>query len=127
MRSENPWRLVALIVFSFTVVVIGYTLISHAFDVFLYPDPDFGTRLYEAAGIEFSWFVIIVVFASAVIVLGWLRAFYNERGHWRSASDWWRNFYALIWREFHILDIYTGLTRTLLAASARINVWLRWG
>ena len=130
MRSQNPWRLVALIVFSFTVVVIGYTLISHAFDVFLYPDPDFGDRLYQAAGINFSWFVILMVFASAVIVLGWLRAYYTERsqrGRWRSTSHWWRNFYALVWREFHILDIYTGLTRNLLAASARINVWLRWG
>ncbi len=130
MRSENPWRLITLIVISFTVVVIGYTLISHAFDVFLYPDPDFGTRLYAAAGIDFSWFVILVVFASAVIVLGWLRVFYNERNRrssWQYVSHWWRNFYALVWREFHILDIYTGLTRGLLAASARINVWLRWG
>jgi hypothetical protein len=98
--------------------------------VFLYPDPEFGTKLYEAAGIDFSWFVIIVVFASAAIVLGWLRAYYTERsqqGRWRTAGHWWRNFYALVWREFHILDIYTGLNRNLLAASARINVWLRWG
>jgi NADH-quinone oxidoreductase subunit L len=130
MRSENPWRLVALIVLSFTVVVIGYTLISHAFDVFLYPDPDFGAELYRAAGIDFSWFVILVVFASAAIVLGWLRAYYAERSQRRrsrSPGHWWRNFYALVWREFHILDIYTGLTRSLLAASARINLWLRWG
>ena len=130
MRSENPWRLVALIVFSFIVVVIGYTLISHAFDVFLYPDPEFGTKLYQAAGIDFSWFVILVAFASAVIVLGWLRAYYTERsqnGRWRTPGHWWRNFYALVWREFHILDIYTGLTRGVLAASARVNVWLRWG
>ncbi|MGB5201597.1 MAG: proton-conducting transporter membrane subunit [Sedimenticolaceae bacterium] len=130
MRSQSPWRLVALIVFSFTVVVVGYTLISHAFDVFLYPDPEFGDKLYKAAGIDFSWFVILVVFASAVIVLGWLRAYYterNQRSRWRTPSHWWRNFYALVWREFHILDIYTGFTRNLLAASARINVWLRWG
>jgi NADH-quinone oxidoreductase subunit L len=130
MRSENPWRLVGLIVFSFTIVVIGYTLISHAFDVFLYPDPDFGTKLFEAAGIDYRWFVVLVVFASVVIVLGWLRAYYTERsqgGKWRSPTHWWRNFYALVWREFHILDIYTGLTRGVLAASARVNVWLRWG
>lgn len=128
MRSENPWRLVGLIVISFTVVVIGYTLISHAFDVFLYPDPDLGAMLYRAAGIDYGWFVALVVFASAVIVLGWLRAYYTERsGQWQSPGHWWRNFYALVWREFHILDIYTGLTHGLLAASARVNVWLRWG
>lgn len=128
MRSENPWRLVGLIVISFTIVVIGYTLISHAFDVFLYPDPDLGAMLYRAAGIDYGWFVALVVFASAVIVLGWLRAYYTERsGQWQSPGHWWRNFYALVWREFHILDIYTGLTHGLLAASARVNVWLRWG
>ena len=89
MRSQNPWRLVALTAFSFTVVVIGYTLISHAFDVFLYPDPDFGDKLFKAAGIDFRWFVILVVFASAVIVLGWLRAYYTERsqrGRWRHSQ-----------------------------------------
>lgn len=130
MRSQSPWRLLSLIVFSFTVVVIGYTIISHAFDVFLFPDPDLTDKLYKAAGINVSWFVVLVVFASAVIVLGWLRAYQSERAHRirsRSPSRWWRNFYALVWREFHILDIYTGLTRKLLAASARLNVWLRWG
>jgi NADH-quinone oxidoreductase subunit L len=130
MRSENPWRLVALIVFSFTVVVIGYTLISHAFAVFLYPDPEFGTLLYQAAGIDFSWFMVFVAITTAVIVLGWLRAYYSERGRsgrWRAPRSWWRSFYNLVWREFHVLDVYTGLTRALLAASARVNVWLRWG
>lgn len=130
MRSQNPWRLVALIVFSFTVVVIGYTLISHAFDVFLYPDPEFGDLLYKAGAIDFTWFVILVILATAVIVLGWLRAYYldrNRRGQWSAPGPWWRNFYALVWREFHVIEIYSALTRRLLAASARINVWLRWG
>ncbi len=130
MRSQSPWRLVALIVFSFTVVVIGYTLLGHAFDVFLYPDPSFSHDLFEAARIDVTWFVILVVLASAVIVLGWLRAYYADRGQFarqRSRGEWWRNFYALVWREFHIADIYAAMTRALLAASARVNVWLRLG
>ena len=41
-----------LIVFSFAVVVLGYTLISHAFDLFLYPDPEFRKLIYAAADID---------------------------------------------------------------------------
>ena len=43
-----------------------------------------------------------------------------------SATNWWMNFYSLISREFYIIDFYSELTRRLLAASARLNVWLRW-
>ena len=38
MRTRNFARLFAMMVASFIVVVIGYTYISHAFDLFLYPD-----------------------------------------------------------------------------------------
>lgn len=130
MSSERPWRLVALIVASFIVVVAGYTLISHAFDVFLYPDPVLADQLYKAGGIDFGWFTVLVLFASVIIVLGWLRAYLTERsrrGKSRTPSQLWRSFHALVWREFYIQEIYTWLTRTLLAASARINVFLRWG
>ncbi len=130
LGSQNPWRLLTLIVSSFTIVVVGYTLISHAFELFLYPDHELTDRLYEAAAIDFGWFVALVVLTSVVIVVGWLRAFYTERGRrggMRPPSHWWRNFHALISRELHIIDIYTVITRTLLAASSRINVWLRWG
>ncbi|MFB6260079.1 MAG: NADH-quinone oxidoreductase subunit L, partial [Thiohalorhabdaceae bacterium] len=38
MGTQNLGRLVALSILSFAVVVVGYSLISHAFDLFLYPD-----------------------------------------------------------------------------------------
>jgi NADH-quinone oxidoreductase subunit L len=129
MESQNPWRLLMLIVLSFTVVVIGYTLISHAFDRFLYPDPDFAHRLYEAAGIDFDWFVILATITSLAIVAGWLRAYWSARRHHGNelAGHWWRNFYALSSREFHVPDIYAGAARWVLGLSDRFNVWLRWG
>jgi NADH-quinone oxidoreductase subunit L len=129
MESQNPWRLVMLMVFSFTVVVIGYTLISHAFDRFLYPDPDFAARLYEAAGIDFDWFVVLAVLTSLTIVVGWMRAYWSSRRRHGNemAGHWWRNFYALSSREFHVPDVYAGAARSIVALSARINVWLRWG
>jgi len=129
MESQNPWRLLAMIVVSFIVIVIGYTLISHTFDMFLYPDPAFAHQLYVAAGIDFDWFVIFAILTSLVIVAGWLRTYWSDRRHHSNemAGHWWRNFYALISREFHVADVYSSASHFTLALSARINVWLRWG
>jgi NADH-quinone oxidoreductase subunit L len=130
MKAANPWRLLGLILVSFVVVVVGYTLVSHAFDLFLYNDPQFAAQLYRAAGIDIAWFDTLVVLTTIVVVLGWIRAYRVEKlgSHIdRRPGHWWMNFYSLIAREFYILDFYAGLNRRLLAASARLNVWLRWG
>jgi NADH-quinone oxidoreductase subunit L len=36
------------------------------------------------------------------------------------------NLYALFSREFYISDIYTQMSHATVAASKRVNVWLRW-
>jgi NADH-quinone oxidoreductase subunit L len=129
MRTENLWRLISLIVFSFAVVVLGYVLISHAFELFLYPDPALRAQIHAAAGIDLAWFDVLVGVVTAVIVLGWLFTYYAERkgdGGSRQAGWLWLNFYALISREFYVTDLFAWLGRALLAASKRLNVWLRW-
>jgi len=130
MKAANPWRLLGLVLVSFVVVVVGYTLISHAFDLFLYKDPEFASQLYRAAGIDIAWFDALVVLTTLIVVLGWVRAYRVEKHASnidRKPSHWWMNFYSLIAREFYIIDFYAGLTQRLLAASARLNVWFRWG
>lgn len=129
MRTENFWRLITLIVLSFSVVVLGYTLISHAFDLFLYPDPELRARIQAAAGIDLVWFGILVGLVTAIIVLGWLVTYYAERrgeGGGRHGGWLWMNFYALISREFYVSDLYAWLARALLGAAKRLNGWLRW-
>jgi NADH-quinone oxidoreductase subunit L len=129
MRSENPLRLFALIVLSFAIVVVGYTVVSHAFDLFLYPDPQFRAGIYQAAGIGLGWFDALVGLMTAVIVLGWLRAYHRERtpgAGARRPGALWMNFYALVSREFYVADLYAWLTRQLLALAARLNSLLRW-
>ena len=130
MKAANPWRLLGLILVSFVVVVVGYTLISHAFDVFLYKDPEFASQLYRAAGIDIVWFDTLVIITTIIVVLGWVRAYRVEKlGSLidQKPANWWMNFYSLISREFYMIDFYSGLHRRLLAASARVNVWFRWG
>lgn len=128
MRTQNIWRLVGLSVLSLVVVVLGYVVISHAFDLFLYPDPAFRTQLYAAASIDLLRFDVLVIITTLIIVSGWIVTYYTEQTGYRRqrTKRMWLNFYALISREFYISDIYTRLTRTLLVISGRLNVWLRW-
>ena len=129
MRSQNIWRLVGLSVLSMMVVVLGYAVISHAFDLFLYPDPAFRELLYSAATIDLLRFDVLVAIVTLIVVAGWVVTYYSEQKGFRrhqQTKRLWLNFYALISREFYISDIYTRLSRTLLAISGRLNVWLRW-
>ncbi|MGD8407055.1 MAG: proton-conducting transporter membrane subunit [Thiohalophilus sp.] len=129
MRTENLRRLITLSIFSFAVVVLGYTLISHAFDLFLYPDPAYREQLYSAADIDLFWFDVMMVLISLVIIFGWVITYFtNQNGNRRSrfANRLWLTFYALVSREFYIADIYARLTRSLLSVAGRLNLWLRW-
>lgn len=129
MRSQNPWRLVGLSVFSFAVVVLGYTLISHAFDLFLYPDPAFRLQIYDAADIALLRFDVLVGVVTAVIVLGWLLTYHAERNGTpgrRHGLRVWSMGYALISREFYVADVYARMAEGLLAVARRLNGWLRW-
>jgi NADH-quinone oxidoreductase subunit L len=129
MRTGNLRRLVTLSIFSFAVVVLGYTLISHAFDLFLYPDPDFRDRLYASADIDLVWFDVLIGLTTAVIVVGWILTYYSEQNgsrRGRHTGRLWMTFYALISRELYLTDLYTRLARAILAGASRVNVWLRW-
>ena len=129
MGSQNVWRLVGIIIFSFALIVVGYTVISHAFDLFLYPDPDFRAQIYAAAGIDIFWFNVLVVLTTIAIVAGWLLTYYSEQNHFKGEEQlnrWWLSFYALVSREFYMTDVYAWFTRTLLKLAARLNVLLRW-
>lgn len=129
MRTERIARLFILVLSSFTVVVIGYTLISHVFNLFLYPDAQFRELIYKASNINVVWFDILIVLTTLVIVFGWLITYYGERNgkrKSRQSNRTWISLYALISREFYLADIYAWLTRGILRTAERLNVWLRW-
>jgi len=129
MRTENTWRLMGMILFSFTIVVVGYTLISHAFDVFLYPDPAFRDRIYGAAGIDILWFDVLVILMTLVVVFGWLAAYYAEQNgrHGETRFDaLWRGFYRLVARELFVASLYARFSAALVGIATRLNVLLRW-
>jgi len=129
MLTQNLWRMVMLSIFSFAVVVVGYTLIGHAFNVFLYPDQAFREQIYAAANIDIVRFDILLGLVTVLIVAGWVLTYYaehngNRRG--RLPSRLWLAFYAMVSREFYFTDLFARIARALLAAATRLNVWLRW-
>lgn len=129
MRTEHIMRLFAFVLTSFTVVVVGYTLISHAFELFLYPDPQFRNLIHTAANFNVVWFDVLVVLTTVVIVSGWLLTYYAQRNGKRgkpTPSRVWLSFYAMVSREFYLADIYAWLTRSIMQLAERLNIWLRW-
>lgn len=129
LRAENPWRLMAMIVFSLVIVVVGYTLIEHAFDLLLYPNRALSQQIYAAASIPLSVFEVLVGILTLAVVLGWLATYYAiASGGTRDGktSGLRLAFYSLVSREFYVSDIYTRLTQIAMGVSRRFNVWLRW-
>jgi NADH-quinone oxidoreductase subunit L len=129
IRTENIWRLMGLILVSFTIVVLGYAFISHAFELFLYPNDAIRSGIYEAAGIDIFWFDVLVIILTLMVVIGWLAAYYTDQHgrHLRARAQQLRqNFYTLLAREFFMVTLYRRLSGFLLGSATRLNVMLRW-
>jgi NADH-quinone oxidoreductase subunit L len=129
MRTERAGRLLTLVLASFTVVVVGYTLISHIFELFLYPDAQFRELIHNAVSINVAWFDVLIGLTTLVIVVGWLVTYYSEQNGKRKPRKPGRlrlSLYALISREFYLADIYAWLTRGIMHVAERLNIWFRW-
>lgn len=129
LRAENPLRLMAMIILSLVIVVAGYTLIEHTFDLFMYPDRTVRQQIYAAASVPLSTFEPMVVIVTATIVLGWLATYYataNGKPRNTEASPLKLAFYSMISREFYVSDVYGWLGHAVLTASRRLNFWSRW-
>ncbi|WP_018138822.1 MULTISPECIES: NADH-quinone oxidoreductase subunit L [unclassified Thioalkalivibrio] len=130
LDTGNPLRMMALIVLSFAVIVVGYSFVGHSFESFLYPDAEFREALYTAAGIDQITFGVLIALLALVMVAGWMGAYLThvrrqrvDREHGRT----WLTLYSLFSREFYVAELYTRMTVSLLAGSRRLNLWLRWG
>lgn len=129
LRAENPWRTMVMIVLSLIVVVAGYNLIEHAFDLYMYPDRMIRERIYEAASIPLPTFDVLVAILTVTIVVGWLATYYaaaTDRPRSAEPSPARLALYSLVSREFYAADVYALLAQTVLALSRSMNVWSRW-
>ncbi len=129
LSVESPWRLMAMIILSLVIVVAGYTVIEHAFDLLLYPDRTMSQMVYAAASIPLATFEVVVVILSLAIVLGWLATYYttaNGRSGNENTSPFRLAFYSLITRELYVSDVYAWIAQSILGLSKQLNIWSRW-
>lgn len=125
-HARNTWRLLGIVAASFVLVVVGYTLISHAFALFLYP-AGFVERMYEAAHIDLTSMAVLSALLGLVVSAGWFSAHRASRhlATDRNAVSRWRgSLFAALTREFYLVDLYDRLGRGLLLLSARLNALL---
>jgi NADH-quinone oxidoreductase subunit L len=127
--GERPFTVLLYVILSFGLVILTYVIVGHAFDALLYPDPAFRSALYQAASVSFTWFAAVLVLLIGLISAGWLLVFRSAAAQeplTRRYKVLYLNLYALMSREFYIADLYSRTGEQLLAASRRLNAWLRW-
>jgi NADH-quinone oxidoreductase subunit L len=127
--GDRPFAALAYVILAFALIILVYVLVGHAFDALLYPDPAFREALYQAASVDFTWFVIQVLVLSLLIAGGWLLVFRFTAAQQPLSRRWrhaYLNLYAFLSRELYVSDLYARLGEQLMAASRRLNAWLRW-
>jgi NADH-quinone oxidoreductase subunit L len=130
LTRTNPWKLIAGILSTFVLVVIGYTLISHYFGDFLYSQ---GTsdRLYRSASFGILSDGVLLAIVAVLFVGGWALTVLSEMHHWgaRLARRWsgaYLTAYALFTRELYLNDLSGRASEVLTRLSRRLNLILRW-
>lgn len=131
LPSDNPWRSLGMVFLSFIIIVIGYTVIGHAFERYLYPDAALSDAIYAAAAIHPVAFNLMAALVSLILVGAWVVTFYAQSLDLQGREGSLRNLlyvnlYSLFSREFYVADLYAGLSGRIVAASKRVNVWMRW-
>ncbi len=129
LDATNPIRMMLMILLSFALIVIGYSIIGHAFATFMYPDPVFREALYHAAGLDGLTFGGLVILLALVVLAGWIGGYLATRKESLFGNRFGElrlTLYSLISRELYIADLYERLSQILIDGSKRMNVWLRW-
>lgn len=127
METGDPWRMMILAITSLLIIVVGYTLISYGFGVFLYPDETMRLAIYRAASIDQPWFYTLVAMITLFIFIGWLLVYRaDDRRNGLRHRSLRVSAYTHLSRELYISDFYSLAGRGLLQFSRQLNRWLRW-
>ncbi len=129
MGAYNIYRVLLMVILSFSVVVFGYVIIGHSFEKFLYPDSSFVEKIYENANINPAIFEIQVLLLTAVVVLGWFFVYYASQNR-DIVAPRFRGFYLSLYthlsRELYLTDLYQRLAELIIAFSRNASRRLRW-
>ena len=129
MGAYNIYRVLLMVILSFSVVVFGYVIIGHSFEKFLYPDSSLVEKIYENANINPAIFETQVLLLTAVVVLGWFFVYYASQNR-DIVAPRFRGFYLSLYthlsRELYLTDLYQRLAELIIAFSRNASRRLRW-
>ncbi|EDP75302.1 NADH-quinone oxidoreductase subunit L [Hydrogenivirga sp. 128-5-R1-1] len=129
LGARSVYKLLMFVILSFSVVVLGYVVIGHSFEKFLYPDRELVDRIYENAGIHPEVFEAQILLLTLVVILGWLFVYYANQNRDVVTSrfrDMYITLYTHLSRELYIPDLYEAIGRKLSELSGWINRGMRW-
>ncbi len=129
LGTHGVYKLLLFVILSFSVVVLGYVVIGHSFEKFLYPNREFIERVYENANINPAVFEIQALILTLVIALGWLFVYYrsiNRGGVLESLGEARVWLYTLLSRELYVQGFFSKLDKLLSSVATRINRLTRW-
>lgn len=129
LGARSVYKLLMFVILSFSVVVLGYVVIGHSFEKFLYPDRKLVDRIYENAGIHPEVFEAQILLLTLVVILGWLFVYYANQNRDVVTSrfrDMYITLYTHLSRELYIPDLYEAIGRKLSELSGWINRGMIW-
>ena len=122
-------KLLLFTVISFSVVILGYVVIGHSFEAFLYPDKEFVRKLYQNAQINELLFDLQVIALALIIAGGWFLAYYASENKEKLSplyQRYYEKLYKLLYEEVYFPRLYKGLGRLFNYLSERLNALTRW-
>ncbi|WP_457600247.1 NADH-quinone oxidoreductase subunit 5 family protein [Hydrogenivirga sp.] len=129
LGARSVYKLLLFVVLSFSVVVLGYVVVGHSFEKFLYPDRGLIDKVYENASIHPEVFELQILILTAVVILGWVFVYYANQNRELVApklKGLYLSLYTHLSRELYIPDLYERLSEKLNELSARLNRRMRW-
>ncbi len=127
--ARSIYKLLLFVILSFTIVVMGYVVIGHSFEKFLYPDKEFIDRIYENASINPAIFEAMILIITLTVIVGWLFVYYasvNREVVPKKFRELYLSLYTHLSRELYVYDIFIYLARKIRVLSEGINRTLRW-
>ncbi|RLJ71207.1 NADH-quinone oxidoreductase subunit L [Hydrogenivirga caldilitoris] len=111
LGRERPLLTALMAVLSLTVVLMGYVIVGHSLQKFLYPQERLVERIYEVAFASWEIFLFEVIFMVLVIGVGWFFIYNASRERYLPL---YINLYTHFSRELYIHDIYDILKALFL-------------
>ncbi|NPB07834.1 MAG: NADH-quinone oxidoreductase subunit L [Aquificae bacterium] len=126
--SKSVVKTLLFVIASFTVVILGYVVVGHSFEKFLYPDRELIERIYSNAEINPLIFEIQIAILTLVAVLGWFYVYYASISREviiEKLKEKYLYLYSVLSRELFFKEMYEAVGEKMEEVSRFLNKLFR--